>query len=237
MPISLRQRRTQGQMAAEVRRMLRETVTAESYWTDQDILDAMNRCIDFRTLEMAEEHEGWFVAQLVTDIVANQREYEMPTNAGRPRRIGLRFTSGSSVTEFDLWRDDRLGADYSTGSGPFYGYGVRPTVRTVGNLLLLEPPPTMAQAQGLLVETEVAPPRLVDANSTIPDPFPDLFENLLVHDCFDDLVGIEDAQGNVNEQARGRIQIRHQALVKAWRNYTPLRMDARVLGRAFSMGD
>lgn len=238
MPAAIRSRRTQAQLETEVRRMLRETVVAESFWTAADILDAMNRCIDFRMLEMAEEGENWFVSQYVTNIVANQREYELPSNGGRPRRIALRYTSGSQVAELDLWRNERIGEDYHSASGSIGTWlGGRPTARLLENLLLLEPPPTQAVTQGLLIEIEVAPPRLALTTDTIPDPFPDLFETLLIFDTWDELIGVEDAQGNTNPEQMGRLQKKHRKVERAWQNYISVRMDSRVLGKAFSLGD
>ena len=82
-----RLRRPWSDIRAEIRRMIFETVAAESAWSDQLVLDAFNACKDRRELQLTNQHEGWSTEAIVTDVTAGENEYPLPENTGRVKRV------------------------------------------------------------------------------------------------------------------------------------------------------
>ena len=89
-----RARRVWSTMRTEVRRLLRETVAADSFWTDPELLDYFNHAIDLRVMILADQHEGWVTDTYDADLVANQNEYLIPEGTGRIKRILIVNTEG-----------------------------------------------------------------------------------------------------------------------------------------------
>jgi len=233
-----RARRQWSTMRAEIRRLLRETVAADSFWSDQLLLDLFNHCMDLRASQMMSFDEGWFTDRLETDIVANQREYTVPEGSDRIKRILISRTVGNTIQEFPLYRDEMWFKPlHSTNSASAGGYGGLPTVRFQGELLYLEPPPTESITDGLIIEMEALPDRLTVDGSKLDLKFPAITETLLEYDVWDAAMGVEDAQGNVDASVRGRLQRFHQKYESAWLELVSDRFESPFTAQPWYLGD
>jgi hypothetical protein len=225
-------------MRSEIRRLLRETTSATSFWDDTDLLDMFNQVADLRANQMMAVDEGWFTDRLEADIVANQKEYTLPEGTDRVKRILLQFTEGGITRETPLIRHERWSESMATVSGTATtAGGTLPTYRLVGELIYLEPPPTVARTNGLVIESESLPARLTVDGSKLSLKFPSLCETLLIYDTWDVALGVEDAQGNVDGQVRGRLQRFHQKYEAAFLELITSRSNGRHFSTAFSLGD
>lgn len=230
-----RARRAWSTIRGEIRTLLRETTSADSFWTDADLLVWANQTLDLRAMELMEAHEGYCTQAFEDDTVANQREYALPEGTTRVRRVCLVYSDGE---EIELSRNDRIGQDYYPSNNSGTGrYGVRPTYRLVDNLLYIEPPDPESRTDGLRIEIECLPSRLTADDSKLSLAYPDTMETLLTYDVWDVAMGVEDAQGNVNEEVRGRLQRFHMKLEKAWRSIIEVRNQSRVFGQPMFLGD
>ena len=233
-----RARRVWSTMRTEVRRLLRETVAADSFWTDPELLDYFNHAIDLRVMILADQHEGWVTDTYDADLVANQNEYLIPEGTGRIKRILIVNTEGSATYEAPLNRNERFSESlYDTGTTGSIGRDYTPSYRLKGEFLILEPAPTTPRINGLKIEIEGAPGRITVDGDKLDLRFPDSMETLLIYDTWDLAMGVEDAQGNTDEDARGRLRLFHRKLEAAWFDFTAVRSYGRIYSTPYLLGD
>lgn len=239
--MALRTRSTWATLKAKIRRILRETTAATSYWSDTLLLDLVNHALEQRSIEMAEMHDGWLTQAYLADTVANQREYALPEGVERVRAIYLRYTTGNQIEEIQLARDDRIGQDfYQPAAGTSYRFaGPRPTYRILDNLFLIEPPDPETRTSGLRIEIDALPPALTGDSDKLALMYPISTETLLVYDVALMALGVESSQGNeAQEMGQPNHLIRfHRRLEQAWRDEVAVRNQSRVYGPAFDLGD
>ena len=227
-----RARRDWTALLAEIRTLLREDTSATSYWTDALLLNLFNQQTDFRVMQMAEAHEGWVTDSLVTNLVADQREYSLPEGAGRVKRVIRIFNPGTTnTTERPLERDERW-------SEPTYNgiFDSVPSYRMLGELLILEPTPQESVTNGLKIECEFAPARFTTGTDKLDLRFPDNTETLLVYDVAVAAYEVEAAQGNEPENLEDirRARARYESV---WMSYIEQRSFGRVFSTPHDYGD
>ncbi len=233
-----RVRRDWTAMRTELRRLLRETAAADSFWTDPELLDYFNHAIDLRVMHLAESHEGWVTDTFDIDLIADQGEYAIPEGTDRIKRVLIVFVEGSSTFEVPLVRAERFSEPlYQTTSTAVGRIGQVPTYRFKGEYLILEPRPTVAVTNGLKIELEAAPARLAADGDKLDLRFPGNMETLLIYDAWDIALGVEDSQGDVDEEKRGRLQAFHRKLEAAWFEITAQRSFGRVFSTPYYLGD
>jgi hypothetical protein len=219
--------------------LLRET--SAGYWSATLLLSLANHSLDQRALELGEAHEGWISQAYLADTVAGQREYALPEGTERVRGVYLRYTTGNSVEELQLARNDRIGQDYySTDVNASYRQGgVRPEYRAMDNLILIEPPTSETLTGGLRLELDALPPKLTGDASVLSLLWPMSTETLLVYDTVLLALGVEDSQGNQddNTQAHSQIKAFHRRLESSWREMIAVRNQSRVYGTPYWLGD
>ena len=221
-----RARRDWTSMLADIRALLTET-TSNAGWSDTLLLQLFNECMDERVMDLAEQHEGWVTDRFPVNIVADQKEYALPEGTGRVKRILL---SGGTTYEVPLIRDERWSkAMSSTGSTP--------TARLVGELIFLEPPPTEARTNGLIIEVESAPARLSAGGSKLDLRFPDALETLLILDTVVAAFEVEEAQGDEETYRRSGIEKRRDRYAAKFFEYTAERFFGRTFSDAYYLGD
>jgi hypothetical protein len=232
-----RARRAWSVLRAEVRNLLRETVTAESFWTDAELLVYVNQALDMRVMELAEQHEGWVTDAFTANIVANQVEYTLQEGIGRVKRVVMIVPVGDDTIEVPLRRAEHWDDAVYKPTVATTDSNVLPTYRLMGNLLMLEPPPTTAVTAGLRCEFELAPDRLTADDSKIAARFPNVMETLLIYDTWDIALGVEDAQGNVDEQIKGRLSQFHRKYESMFHAYTAERSFGKSFVTPYYLGD
>lgn len=219
--------------------LLRET--SAGYWSSTLLLALANHALDQRALELGEAHEGWISQAYLADTVAQQREYALPEGIERVRAVYLRYTTGNAVEELQLARNDRIGQDYyaSDVSVSYRQGGVRPEYRVLDNLILIEPPTPETLTSGLRLEIDALPAKLTGDSSVLSLLWPLSTETLLVYDVVLLALGVEDAQGNQddNTQAHSQIKSFHRRLESAWREVVAVRNQSRVYGIPYCLGD
>lgn len=219
--------------------LLRET--SAGYWSSTLLLSLANHALDQRALELGEAHEGWITQAYLADTVAQQREYALPEGTERVRAVYLRYTSGNTVEELQLSRNDRIGQDYYSPDvqTSYRQGGVRPQWRALDNLILIEPPTPETLTGGLRLEIDALPPKLTGDSSVLSLLWPMSTETLLVYDTVLLALGVEDSQGNQddNTQAHSQIKSFHRRLESSWREMIAVRNQSRVYGTPYCLGD
>lgn len=222
----------------DIRVLLRETVAAESFWTDAQLLVLFNSAMDRRAVQLGILDEGWITSQHYSSLVANQREYALPEGAGRVKRVSLKWTEGSVTYEIPLDRNDRWGqaAIHVTGSpGSINSY--RPTYQLQSNLILLEPAPGFNLAGALMIDLESAPTRLSSDTDKLDLAFPDVIETLLVYDTVILALAIEHSQGDTPSGYLNHLRSFRDELEKEFVEYCSDRTEGRVFGRGQRLAD
>lgn len=232
-----RTRRAWSDIRSDIRTLLRETTAADSYWTDAELLLYANLCQDMRASQMIEAHEGWFTDRFETDLVAGQGEYTIPEGTDRVKRVLLKYEDTGlelPLARNERWSDSVVNAD--TSAVGTLG-GVTPTYRFVGEVLLLEPQPTVSRTNGLVLEVESLPARLTGDASKFDLKYPSMFETLLTFDVWDMALGVEDAQGNADVSVRGRLQGAHARVEAAFTAAVQMRSFGRTFSKPYNLGD
>lgn len=235
-----RSRRQWSVLKAVIRRKLRETIAAKSYWTDTELLDYWNEGLELRTMQLDLQHEGWCTDVVKTDLVANQREYSWPEGAGKLRKVFLIRTTGSLVERFRLRRDEKIDDEYilSAINARVGASGYIPTYRMVGELIVLEPTPTESVTQGLELEMDNASIYFDEDTDKLDLRFPVQLENLLIYDTCEQALAVEAAQGNLpNPESLTRMQRWHGKYEQAFSDWTATRSQGPVYGSGFYWGD
>jgi len=236
--MALRSRALWSALRGEIQLLLREGSTG--YWSDALLLTLANHALDQRALELGEAHEGWITMAWLADTVANQREYALPEGTERVRGVFIRYVTGNQVEEIQLNRNDRVGQDYyAPAPSVSFRQGIRPEYRIMDNLLLIEPPDAENRTGGMRLELEALPPKLTGDSSQLSLLWPLSTETLLVYDVALMALGVEDSQGNQddNVQAHSELKRFHRRLEEAWRQVIAVRNQSRVYGPAFNLGD
>jgi len=236
----LRTRRNWTAMLAEIRRILRETTAATSYWTDQDLLDMFNRSMDLRVMDLADAHEGWVTSQVSQNIVADQNIYNLPEGTGRVKRVVYCPDIGSnSSIEIPLSRNERWGetlAQTTQSSGGIFGG--TPSYRILGNKLHLEPAPSKAATNGLKLEIEHAPDRIAVGTDVLSPYFPDIMETLLIYDTAVEAMEVEAGMGNLSAETYFNSMARKRdRYERSFRDYITVRSFGPIYGTAWTLGD
>lgn len=236
-----RTRKQWSVLRATIRQMLRETVSAKSEWTDAQLLDYWNMSQDMRSMQLAEQYEGWTVDRVTADLVAGQSLYTWPEGAGRVLRVLLKDTRGTETTYLDLERDEHYGDDFMIATSAAVGKdGLRPTQRLMGELIVIEPPPSAAVTGGLILEMDNAPLDFTGDTSKVDLRFPIQIETLLVYDTVNLALAVEDHMGNSQAQdprARSRFEMIRSDYESWWAEYIALRSQSRTFGQSFYLGD
>jgi hypothetical protein len=196
-----------------------------------------NSAMDRRVMQLATLDEGWVTDQRLAALVANQREYPLPEGTGRVKRVSLKWTEGSHTFEVPLerreyWND----AVVHTAGVPSTINMYRPTYQLQGNLIVLEPAPGFALADGLMIDTEDAPARLAADSDKLDLRFPDVMETLLIYDTVVLALAIEHSQGNLPENYVNHIRSFRDELEAIFLDYCSDRTEGMVRGRPFRLG-
>lgn len=235
-----RSRRQWSTLKAVIRRKLRETIAAKSYWSDTELLDYWNEAMDLRIMGLDLQHEGWCTQILKADLVANQREYSWPEGAGKLRKVFLIKTTGAVVERFRLDRDEKIDDGYilSNTTATVGVTGWLPTYRMVGELILLEPAPTVSVTQGLELEGDFSAIFFDEDTDKLDLEFPVQLENLLIYDTCEQALAVEAAQGNLpNPESLTRMQRWHQRYEKIFDDWTATRTQGPTYGARHYWGD
>lgn len=237
--MALRARAEWSDLRTQIHLILREN--SAGYWSDSLLLALANHALDQRALELGEAHEGWITLAYLADTVANQREYALPEGTERVRGVYLRYVTGSQVEEIQLNRNDRIGQDYyePAPNTSFRQGGIRPEYRIMDNLLLIEPPDTENRTGGMRLELEALPDKIINDGSKLSLLWPLSTETLLVYDVVMLALGVEDSQGNQDDQTQSHNNLKmfHRKLEESWRQVIAVRNQSRVYGPAFNLGD
>lgn len=233
----MRTRRTWDEIKAEIYRNLREAEAEAPTFEPELLLDLWNESKDLREMEMCDQHEGFFVRRFTTDIVipsADQpAQYDIPEDAGRVKRVLRIFEDGS---ERALIRDEKYSETVersATGSGD----GYTPTFRLMGNRIVLEPPPTFAQAAGLAIEMEQATERFADDSSVLDDDWPVYAESLLILDTVIAAFDTEETQEGADPQVISGFRRRRNAYEARWWQFCAERTRGRTFATPFVQWD
>jgi hypothetical protein len=224
-------------MLVELRRLLREETASKSFWDDPQLLDMFNASIDERVMQLATVDESWVTDEYYTSIVAGQREYPLPEGVGRVKRVMLLRTQGSRVTEIPLLRNERWSqpAVHGEPTVPFNQY--KPSYRLLGNLLLLEPWPTVSETNGLRIDLESAPARLASAGDKLALRFPDIMETVLIYDTAVVALAQQNSQGAVGTADLPTLEKKQASLSARFAEYVTDRTEGRVAGPGLYLGD
>lgn len=221
----------------DIRPLLLETTAAESLWTDADLLLYANLVQDQRALEMMAESEGWWRDRVTTNLVADQKEYELLEGVDGLERILIKPSSTSEI-EVPLERWERWGEPTDLSSSSITGSLIAlPTVRIVGELIYLEPPPSTNVTAGLIMEYRALPARLTGDASQLDLRWPSAYETLLVLDVVSMAFSVEDAQGNVDPALIGRMERTRRAYESAFKKLTQRRLRAKHYSQKYYLGD
>lgn len=202
----------------QVRRYLRETNPATSYWSDDFLAQLFNAAYRKRCADLALAHEGYFTIVTQTPLVADQAFYNWPADFERLIKLEIVRSDGRTIPLRRFERHAEINTPPEPGGDTYY-----PTFRPRGNGFVLEPAPKTGEST-LQMEYIRTPPKLVNDTDTVLDDFPGTYEELLVLDTA--LMAL-DAEGSL-ETGAVRALLRQRAEWEMnWDRYIESRMVKR----------
>lgn len=233
-----RTRRQLSDLRDEVGRLLRESIGSTGYWSKSDFEDALNRALDLRLMQLGLQQEGYLLSTDTQNIVSGTRDYTIPEGTERVRQVIIAKSVGGNTRRYRLSRDEKFYTpDLEVDSALIGIFGAIPTYRFLANAIRLSPTPNETITNGLELEIETLPSRLTADADKLPLEAPITLETLIVYDAWDELCGQEDAQGNLDEATRGRLQRRHDRYAQWWDQYVMQRTQSPVSGPSLNYGD
>lgn len=233
-----RARRPWSQLRPEIYELLREPATpdGDAYWSHAAILQYFNHCMDLRSMQLGEQHEGWITEPFSTDLVAGQSEYTMPEGSGRIKRVLIVFNQGGLKSSIPLIRAERWSEPlFEAGSTATTVGGSVPTYRVMKNLIFLEPAPSENRADALKIELEAAPDRIVADVDKLDPLWPDIAETMLQYDTAVLALSVEGSQGN--EAQIASLKNLRDEYAAMFFEYTAVRTFGRIFSSPYYLGD
>lgn len=238
-----RARRPWSEIRDEVRLLLRETVAADSFWSNTDLLTYANQAKDLRDLMLAEQDEGWntevFTAPLTSGV-----SYDLPEGAGEVKAVRLRTTVGGVTrSSAPLERSEGYAnGRIVSGSSPSTWWGGRaalPSYRLLESSIELDrPAPNVTGSDLLVIELAGASTRLANDADKLSLRYPDLFETLLIYDIWDLAVGAEEAVSvEKDPTAMTRFSRFHRSYERMFEQWATTRAGGIQRARAWRLGD
>lgn len=203
-----------------IRRYLRETNSATSYWSDQFLAQLFNASYRRRCAQLIMAHEGYFTSIATRDLVDGTSQYSFPTGFLRLLKIELVRSSGNTVPIRRWERHEGINpADVSA-----LGDSYTPTYRPLGNGFILEPTPQDTVTNGIRIEFAGVPAELSADGDTMHPSFPEIFEELIV---LDTVVACFDAEGQQESgQVRSILRLRAE-MESDWERFVDTRVVAK----------
>lgn len=233
-----RARRDWDAIRPEIYALLRED-EATAYWTAPLILQLFNQCLDLRTMQLGQQHEGWITETKSINIVANTAEYAIGEDSDRLKRALIVTSAGSGTYEAPLVRDEKWSKGVFNASGSVGDGSHAYTARLKEDKLILEPTPTENLTNGLKLEYESLPDRISAGDDMLPLRYPLALETLLIYDTACAALEVEDAVDNISltkGEINGLYRFRdHYAAI--FFDFTAERFFGRVFSEPFNLGD
>lgn len=226
-----RARRQLSELITEIQSILGETNSP--FFTSALLTTLLNQCMDERLVDLMEQHEGWGIEVYTANLVADQATYPIPEGVSRVKRIFIVSEDGDLKRALD--QDRQIEGTYLTGSSS----GDPVTYRILDQYLALYPAPSESIPDGLELECEVLPARLVNDADKIPLSWPLTYETLLVLDTAIAALDYEAAQGEGSQRDgafRNSFEYRRDRLEKKLSDHISERSFGRVISKSFDWG-
>jgi hypothetical protein len=170
---------TLTQFDTRIRRYLRETNKATSFWSESFLQQMFNKSYLRRCGQLIMAYEGWFTVIATRDLTANKDRYGFPTGLQRLLKLEL-VRSGGRTQPLERWErhDESNSSSNSAGAGDQYF----PRFRPLGNGFVLEPGPNETVSDGIRMEYTGLPQELTGSGDAMHPSFPEIYDELVVLD-------------------------------------------------------
>ena len=213
--------RTYAQLRTGIRRYLRETNSATSYWDNNFIQQIFNGSYRRRCSQLIMAFEGWFVSIAIRNLEKDAAQYAFPTGFIRMQKLEMVRSDGRTIP---IRRFERHEAVNPSGQSVGVGDQYTPTYRPLGNGFILEPTPQETVTNGVRMEYASVPAELSADADTMHPSFPEIFEELVV---LDTVVACFDAEGQQESgQVRSVLRLRAE-FEEDWTRF----IDNRVISK------
>lgn len=227
-----RTRRTLKQIISEVRVLLKEENPDVSNWSDEELKIFFNQEADRLEMRMGATYEGFGIEKHTTDLIADQKSYQIPNTTNRISRVLRVLDDGS---EFPLERNEK----YHSGTHGFLGSAYYiPEYRVRGEYIVLDPAPSSNFPGGLAIEIEVVRDRVMDDNTQVlPSNWPIIVETVLILSTALAAFAQEGAQAPGADGLISSLKKRRDLYEAELFEYLETRSRGRVVTEPFHQGD
>lgn len=149
-------------MLQNVRAMLRQPNSANSNWSDEELLVHINAAVLRYFARLTLVNEGHFTITDTLDLVSGEDEIALPTGFFKVKNLWRKQGSEWVVLDYR----NNVGLDLST-AGEGGGQGFLPDYEFRGNVLVLRQAPSFSEVDGLKVEFIKFPDTLLDGSDQL----------------------------------------------------------------------
>lgn len=157
-----------------IRNLLRQPRQDNSTWTDEELITYVNEGIRRYFTEVVVKNEGQFLATANLDLVSGEEAVELPSDFFGLRAVYRKVTDGYQVMPYvpDVNRS------FSTISGTS-GESYVPAYYMRKQSLVLRPPPTFSETDGLRIEYVAFPETILTGGDSMTASVSPIFKDLI----------------------------------------------------------
>jgi hypothetical protein len=163
-----------GKLLTNVRNFLNQPNANNSFWSDAELSDYLNKAVSRYFVEIAHSDEGRFITKTSLNIVADTETVALPTDCFIVKAVRRKVTNGYAILNYR----NEIDTSYSTqgGSG---GDSYQPTYYFRANNLVLRPTPNFSETAGLEIEYMQLPEVLLNAGDLLTAQVVPIFKELI----------------------------------------------------------
>jgi hypothetical protein len=165
---------TLGKLLTNVRNFLNQPNPQNSFWTDAELSDYLNKGVQRYFAEVVMHREGQFTATTTLDIVSGTETVALPSDFFEVRSLYITRSGGWEILPY---RNNITDGFYTTGSSGAEQF--RPYYFFRGNSLVLRPTPNFSATACLKLEYIQFPDTMVNGGDSLTTQVAPVFQELI----------------------------------------------------------
>jgi hypothetical protein len=162
------------ELLTNVRMVLGQTNASNSTWTDEELIEYLNKGIRRYFIEIVQTGEGQFTTTSDLDLVASTETVALPSDFFKIKNVWKRVSGGYQILNYR----NSLSEGYST-TGSSTGDSYRPNYYLRGNNLVLRPVPSSSETDGLRIEYVQFPETMLTGGDSLTAQVSPVFKDLI----------------------------------------------------------
>lgn len=163
-----------GRLLTNVRNMLNSPNPNNSFWSNEELTDYLNKAVHRYFAEIVKNSEGQFTTSIPLDIVKDVETVALPSDFFEVRALYIQRSGGWAILDYE----NNLTDGFFTNSGTS-GNTYSPYYFFRGNNLVLRPTPNYSATAELRLEYVQFPDTMINGGDTLTNQVAPIFSELI----------------------------------------------------------